>query len=85
MSQATISSECPVCSNPIEIDKRWTSGGINDYGGYILQCTKCNEVFALHIGRDIMDSQVAFGARKIDQYDDELGNKEEILKKYGLT
>ena len=85
MSRATISSECPVCNNAIEIDNRWTPGGVNDYGGYVLQCIACNHVFALHVGRDVNDSRVTGGAKKIDQYDDELGNKEQVLKKHGLA
>ena len=84
MPHATISAKCSACNNSIEIDNRWTAGGINDYGGYILQCAKCDHIFALHVGRDINDSLVTTGAKIIDQYDDELGDKEEILKKHGL-
>ncbi len=85
VDSATLITKCPKCNNDIEIDQRWTPGGLNDYGGYILQCLKCNHIFSLHIGRDIIDSCVISGAKQIDQYNDEHSNKEEILKKYGIS
>jgi hypothetical protein len=50
-----------------------------------LNRTSCDHIFPLHIGRDINDSRVTTGAKVIDQYDDELGNKEQVLKKHGFT
>jgi hypothetical protein len=85
MDSATISLNCPNCDNDIVIDNRWTPGGVNDYGGYILQCTACDHIFSTHIGRDINDSRVTSGAKVVDQYDDEIGNKDEILKRHGLA
>jgi len=54
------------------------------YGGYVLQCLECNDIFAVRVGRDIMDSIILSGAKRLDTYDDDLKNKEEILQKYGL-
>lgn len=84
MSYATITSKCPACGNSIEIENRWTPGGVNDYGGYILQCIKCSHIFALHVCRDINDSRVVSGAKQIDQYDDELKTKKKSSKSMGF-
>lgn len=75
----------PTCGHTIKIEKRWTAGGVNDCGGYVLRCTHCRTVFDVHLGRDIMDSRVLSGADVLDTYDDELKNKAEVLARHGLT
>jgi len=82
---ATVSGHCPHCSHRFSIAQRWTAGGTNDYGGYVLQCLKCNQVFAYHLGRDINDSTVTEGAKVLDSYDNELGNKDEVLARHRLA
>jgi uncharacterized Zn finger protein len=85
---ATLSATCPKpeCGQEVEIHQRWTAGGVNDYGGYVLQCKKCGTVYPLHLGRDILDSRVRSGANVLDTYDDEIeGNREEVLKRHGLS
>lgn len=82
---AVVSTKCDSCGNVIEIDQYWTAGGVNDYGGYVLQCKKCQHIFHLHLGRDIADSQVRKGAIVLDTYNDEVGNMQEILQKHGLA
>ncbi len=82
---AVVSTNCDKCGNTIEINKLWTPGGVNDYGGYVLQCEKCGYIFHLHLGRDINDSSVRKGAKVLATYDDEVGNQQEILKQYGLA
>ena len=81
----TISLKCPECPTAIEISKNWTAGGINDYGGWVLQCNSCSARFPYHLGRDVRDSWVLKGATVIDQYDDELGDKQAVLSKHGLN
>lgn len=41
-------TECPGCSNKVEINKIWAKGGMNDYGGYAPQCGKCDEKVHLY-------------------------------------
>jgi hypothetical protein len=82
---ASVTASCPHCSNPIEITQRWTPGGMNDYGGYVLECLECHKVFSLHLGRDINDSLVNEGAKVLDTYDNELGDKSEVLSKHHLS
>lgn len=72
------------CGQTVEISKHWTPGGVNDYGGYVLKCKGCGAVFSVHVGRDIHDSRVVRGAELLDTYDDELGNRAEILAKHGI-
>lgn len=81
---ATVTSKCPHCSNGVEISQIWTPGGMNDYGGYVLECLKCHKAFELYLGRDINDSRVNEGARVLDTYDKELGDRTDVLAKYGL-
>ena len=75
---------CPTCKNEIKINNVWTPGGVNDYGGWVVECNNCSTKSHVRIGRDVRVSEMISGAKLIDQYDDELGNKEEILSKYGL-
>lgn len=82
---AHLQSACPKCSSKIEAEQNWTAGGINDYGGWVLRCNSCGALFHLRLGRDINDSRVIHGATVVDAYDDELKNKDEILKKHGLS
>jgi hypothetical protein len=84
METAEARTKCPGCDNDVVIERNWTPGGVNDSGGYVLQCEKCDRIFAFHLGKDINDSRVLRGAKKLDTYDDELGNKDTVLGKYGL-
>lgn len=80
---ATLIVRCPHCTNEVTIEKRWTPGGVNDYGGWVIQC-KCKQHFAVRIGRDVSDSNILSGGTVVAKYDDELKNKQEVLKQYGL-
>lgn len=68
----------------VVIERNWTKGGVNDSGGYVLQCEKCSNKFAFHLGKDIYDSRVLRGATVVDTYDDGLENKDEVLARHGL-
>lgn len=75
---------CGKCKNPVEIDQSWTSGGMNDYGGFVLECDKCGDKFVVHVGKDVNDSRVRSGATLLDRYDDEVNNRDEVLARHGL-
>jgi hypothetical protein len=82
---ATVVGECPDCRNEVEVTQVWEPGGVNDYGGFILECAKCRQRFPFHVGRDIDMSSVAKGARVLDKYDDGIvGDREEALKRHGI-
>ena len=40
------SMTCPAegCGQKIETVQRWTAGGLNDRGGWVLKCAKCGRV-----------------------------------------
>ena len=73
------------CDNKILIDKVWERGGVNDKGGYVLKCNKCETVFDFPLGKDINSSRVRSGAKLLATYDDEIGDKAAVLKKFGLS
>lgn len=81
---AAITTHCPKCSQTIEISQRWTAGGVNDYGGWVLECTNCSEKFAFDLGRDFNDSRVISGAFIRDSWDRELGEEAMVLERNGL-
>ena len=82
--RSTLSTQCPACSQPVQIAQQWTAGGIIDYGGYVLKCSRCGHVYHLRLGRDINDSLVVSGASVVEAYDDDVGNKAEVLSRHGL-
>ena len=72
------------CGNEILIDKIWERGGVNDKGGYVLKCNRCESVFAFRLGKDINSSRVRNGAKLLATYDDEIGDEAAVLKKFGI-
>jgi hypothetical protein len=82
---AQILSQCPYCAKGVIIEQNWTAGGVNDYGGWVLKCSKCEKPFDARVGRDIQMSRVVSGAAILESYDDEVsGDKDRVLNKYGL-
>lgn len=85
MSGATLVGECPHCGNKIVVEQNWEPGGMNDYGGYALECGKCHKALDFCLGRDIQMSRVLRGAKILGTYDDGMkGDKEAVLKRYGI-
>ena len=79
---AIILTSCLKCGNEIKIQQVWTPGGMNDYGGWVIECGKCSTKMHIRIGRDVNDSNMISGGKKLDSYDDEIGNQTEVLGKY---
>jgi hypothetical protein len=84
METAEARTKCPECDNDVVAERNWTPGGVNDSGGWVLQCAKCDHKFAFHLGQDINDSRVLSGATVLATYDRESGNRDEVLGRYGL-
>lgn len=55
---ATHIDKCSKCRGEILIDCIWEPGGMNDYGGSIIQCEACGTVGDIDIGRDVNVSRV---------------------------
>ena len=84
METSEARTKCPACNNDVVIERNWTPGGVNDSGGYVLQCAKCDHKFAFHLGQDVYASRVLSGAKVLATYDKESGNKDDVLGTYGL-
>lgn len=87
IENTTVSAVCPnpECGQTVIINQRWAVGEMNDYGGYVLECTKCRTKYHYYLGRDINDSAVVSGAKVLDKYDRHLADKAEVLRRYGLS
>lgn len=83
---ATLTTKCPHCENPIEIENVWEPGGMSDSGGLMLECGKCAMPFEVHVGRDINMSRPRKGARVLGRYDDDVeGSRARVLTRHGLS
>ncbi len=77
--------KCPGCESNIKLSIGRYAGGMNDNGGWILQCKKCPTKFPYSAKNPNDLSRVLSGAKVLDSWDDEVeGNKQDILAKYGL-
>ncbi len=83
---ATILAKCPHCGNAIKVWRVWGPDGVNETGGFALECDQCQRHFQLEVGRDIQISRVVKGARVLDTFDDNLaGDKEKVLERHGIA
>jgi uncharacterized Zn finger protein len=82
---ASSSCQCPKCGRRIEIENVWDADAHNDYGGFVLECLACGEVFDDYVGRDVRRSSVRHVARLLDRYDEIDANREKALRKHGLS
>ena len=48
------------------------SGGLNDYGSWIVKCEKCKSVFSIYIGRDVNDSRLTSGGEILGKYNSDI-------------
>jgi hypothetical protein len=86
---ATMTFECmnPKCGNGFTARIIEHKGGMNDYGSWIVKCKKCNEIFAIYIGRDVNDSSLTSGGQILGKYDNEVYSDEQIdeaVKKFKM-
>ena len=81
--RADVYGRCPRCGSDIIVQQVCERGGVNDSGGYIVECANCQKRFALDVGRGIQLSRLGRGGQFFDVYDDEIvGQKDEELKCY---
>jgi hypothetical protein len=73
------------CDNVIIVEQNWTADGANDYGGFIVECSACHEIFEIYVGRDIKDSRIILGAKKLADYNRDVeGDRVAVRKRFGL-
>ena len=78
--------KCPNCSCNINCTVGSFRGGINDYGGWILECSSCNTKFPLNVKNPDDASSVLSGAKIIASWDDEVeGDRDFKFNKHGIS
>ena len=75
----------PTCQNPIHISVGRWPGGVNDSGGWVLKCAKCDYVFPVNVKNPDDASKVDLGATILGSWDNELGNRAEVLAAHGAV
>ena len=74
----TFGCENTKCDNKFTARIIEHKGGMNDYGSWIVQCKKCNEIFSVYVGRDVNDSNLTSGGQVLGNYDREMSADEKI-------
>ncbi|MFT3981186.1 MAG: hypothetical protein QM687_11995 [Ferruginibacter sp.] len=75
----------PSCKVNIHLSIGKVPGGVNDSGGWILQCNTCGTKFPYSVKNPDDYSSVESGAKILDSWDNEIpDSKKEILEKHGL-
>lgn len=80
-------AKCPRgdCQNAVQISVGRWPGGVHDYGGWILKCTRCGQVFPLKVKNPDGPSRVASGATVLANWDDEKGDRAEAFAAHGIS
>jgi hypothetical protein len=77
--------KCPNCKDNINISVGRYPGGINDYGGWVLECAMCAKKFQISVKNPDDLSSVVSGASVVASWDDEMENKAGVLAAHGLS
>lgn len=87
LSYKTVIVKCPntTCQTNIQLSIGKVPFGINDSGGWILECEECRTKFPYKVKNPDDYSSVQSGAKILGSWDNEVpDSKAEILKKYNL-
>lgn len=75
----------PTCQTNIQLSIGKVPFGINDSGGWVLECNSCQTKFPYKVKNPTDYSSVDSGAKILDSWDNEIENsKAEVLKKHNL-
>ncbi|GAA0524800.1 hypothetical protein [Chitinophaga japonensis] len=83
----TVVVKCPnpSCKANIQLSVGKVPGGVNDSGGWILECERCKTKFPYSVKNPDDYSSVEKGAKILDTWDNDIpDSKKEVLKKHGL-
>lgn len=76
----------PGCDQRIRVSIGRFPGGLNDRGGLVIECAKCQNKSHLPVSNPNDASSVDSGGRVVATWDSEVeGEREEVLAKYGLS
>lgn len=81
----TTITRCSHCGNELRILSSYEPGGVNDYGGVIVDCFACSTMNDVYIGRDYTTARVIAGGRHVGAYDRDVdGDRNLTRKRHGL-
>ena len=80
----TVGCTTPGCQGEFVVDKTWTPGGVNDYGGWIIQCAICTHPNDVEVGRDVNDSRLVSGGRILSSWDRDMDDRNDERAKVDL-
>ncbi len=76
-----IIKKCPNCKNNIQLNEVRFPGGVNDRGGIVFFCQKCNQSLYLTISNP-SESTVNNGGYEVDCWDNEIETQHSFLSQY---
>ena len=76
---------CPnkKCATPIKISEGRYMGGINDKGGFVIECEKCKKIFPFNVQNPYDLARVVENGKELDKWYDEMPSYFE--KKYNFS
>ncbi len=77
--------KCSGCKRNINISVGRYPGGYNDSGGWVLECATCKQKFQVPVKNPDDLSRVISGASVVASWDNEIGDKAEVLAEHGLS
>lgn len=76
----------PGCDQRIQVSIGRFPGGVNDRGGFVIECGKCQNKSHFPVSNPDDASYVDSGGRVMAKWDSEVeGDREEVLAKFGLS
>ena len=76
----------PACGERIRVSVGRFTGGINDRGGFVIKCAKCQKLSHYPVLNPDDASFVESGGQVIDKWDSEVdGDRENVLAEHGLS
>lgn len=76
----------PGCGQKIRVCNGRFPGGINDRGGFVIECTACHEKSHIRVSNPTDASYVESGGKVVGTWDDEIeGDMDKMLAKHGVS
>ena len=73
------------CVQAIHVSNGRWPGGINDSGGFVIECANCGNRSYIRVSNPNDASSVTSGGRVVAKWDDEIDELDDVLRSHGLT
>lgn len=86
-SHRIVAAICPKsgCEQAIHVSiGRWP-GGLNDKGGFVIECANCGSKSYIRVSNPDDASSVTSGGRVVATWDDDVDQLNDVLQSHGLT